>query len=142
MIQKIKRILEEHQGTAFPLVIAVVLALLLLFCCVSEYFRLQIITAGVREALQECTTKIVEAVHSVLEKTPPELAADIVDRGIVLTGGGALLEGLDRLIAEETGMPVTVAKDPLNCVVNGTGIVLENIDRLKTVLISPRKPKF
>ena len=76
------------------------------------------------------------------DTTPPELAADIMESGITLTGGGALLSGLDRLIAEETGMPVNVAEEPLNCVVKGTGMVLENIDKLKGVLISPRKSKF
>ena len=94
------------------------------------------------KAISDPIHEIVDTIRQTLESTPPELAADVMDTGITLTGGGALLEGLDRLIAEETGMPVTVAKDPLNCVVNGTGIVLENIDRLKTVLISPRKPKF
>ena len=94
------------------------------------------------KAISDPIHEIVDTIRQTLESTPPELAADVMDTGITLTGGGALLEGLDRLIAEETGMPVTVAKDPLNCVVNGTGIVLEIIDRLKTVLISPRKPKF
>ena len=94
------------------------------------------------KAISDPIHEIVDTIRQTLESTPPELAADVMDTGITLTGGGALLEGLDRLIAEETGMPVTVAKDPPNCVVNGTGIVLENIDRLKTVLISPRKPKF
>lgn len=65
-----------------------------------------------------------------------------METGITLTGGGALLSGLDRLITEETGMPVNVADDPLDCVAKGTGMVLENIEKLKGVLISPRKPKF
>ena len=77
-----------------------------------------------------------------MESTPPELAADVMETGITLTGGGALLSGLDRLITEETGMPVNVADDPLDCVATGTGMVLENIEKLKGVLISPRKPKF
>ena len=77
-----------------------------------------------------------------MESTPPELAADVMETGITLTGGGALLSGLDRLITEETGMPVNVADDPLDCVAKGTGMVLENIEKLKGVLISPRKPKF
>ena len=77
------------------------------------------------EALSESANQIVEAVHMVLEKTPPELAADISDRGIVLTGGGALLRGFAELIAEETGMPVSVAANPLDCVVLGTAKRLE-----------------
>ena len=79
------------------------------------------ITSGeVWEALSEPLGQIVAAIKSTLEKTPPELAADIIDRGITLTGGGALLNGLDQLISNETGMPVTVAENPLDCVVIGT----------------------
>jgi len=76
----------------------------------------------VREALAESVQSIVEAVKTVLEQTPPELAADIIDRGIILTGGGALLRGLDTLLAEVTGIPVIVADDPLSCVAIGTGL--------------------
>ena len=84
------------------------------------------ISAGeVREALSDPLALIVDAVKSTLEKTPPELSADIIDHGIMLTGGGALLRGLDRLVEQETGMPVHVAEDPLDCVVNGTGKQLE-----------------
>jgi rod shape-determining protein MreB len=81
----------------------------------------------IRDAIQEPVNAIVEAVKVTLETTPPELAADIMERGIVLAGGGALLEGLDRLISRETGMPVHIAQDPLSCVVIGTGRVLEEI---------------
>ena len=81
----------------------------------------------IREAIQEPLNAIVEAVKVTLETCPPELAADIMERGIILAGGGALLEGLDRLIARETSMPVHVAEDPLSCVVIGTGRVLEEI---------------
>ena len=79
----------------------------------------------VRKAISEQVDSIVQAVRIALEQTPPELAADIVDRGIVLTGGGALLRGLDLLVAQETGMPVHVAESPLDCVVDGTGKRLE-----------------
>jgi rod shape-determining protein MreB len=75
----------------------------------------------VREAMAEPLGSIIDAVKAVLEKTPPELAADIIDRGIVLTGGGALLRGLDSLLSEVTGIPVIVADDPMSCVVIGTG---------------------
>ncbi len=81
----------------------------------------------IREAIQEPLNAIVEAVKVTLETCPPELAADIMERGIILAGGGAMLEGLDRLIARETSMPVHVADDPLSCVVIGTGRVLEEI---------------
>ena len=74
-----------------------------------------------------------------MEKTPPELASDIMDRGIVMTGGGSLLRGLDSLLNKETGMPVHIAEDPLICVALGTGKALESIDLLKRVLMSPKK---
>jgi rod shape-determining protein MreB len=81
------------------------------------------------EALQESLAAIVQAVKSALEQAPPELASDIAEKGIVLTGGGSLLRGLDRLIAEETGLPVFVAEDPLTCVARGGGRALELIDK-------------
>ncbi|MYA97991.1 MAG: rod shape-determining protein [Nitrospinae bacterium] len=84
----------------------------------------------IRESLSEPVSAIVETVRSALERTPPELAADIVDRGIVLAGGGGLLRGIDLLIKEETGLPVTVAEDPLSAVVMGTGKVLDELDLL------------
>ncbi|MGM9987191.1 MAG: rod shape-determining protein [Bacillaceae bacterium] len=84
----------------------------------------------VQQALQESIDVIVQAAKSVLEQTPPELSADIIDRGVILTGGGALLHGLDTLLAEELLVPVFVAEDPMQCVANGTGVMLENIDRL------------
>src|SRR5947209_3373646 len=87
----------------------------------------------IREAMAEPIAGIVEAVKMTLERTPPELAADIVDRGIVMAGGGSLLRGLDRLLAEETGMPVTITDDPLSAVVLGTGKALEEIETLKQV---------
>jgi len=100
-----------------------------------------ITSSEVMEAIKEPINAIVEAIKFTLEKTPPELAADIMDRGIMLTGGGALLSGLDRLIREETGMPVNVAENPLDCVAVGSGKVLEDIETLRKVLISPRKPR-
>ena len=88
----------------------------------------------VREALRESLEKIIEAVKETLERTPPELAADIIDRGITLTGGGAMLRGLDKLICAETGIDVYIAENPLDCVANGTGYVLDHMDTLKDVL--------
>ena len=87
----------------------------------------------IREALSDCVVAIVEAVRVALEKTPPELSADIVERGIVLTGGGALLKGLDKRLSVETGLPVTVAEDPLASVVLGTGMMLSDFELLKRV---------
>jgi rod shape-determining protein MreB and related proteins len=90
-------------------------------------------SAEVRESMAEPLAVIVDAVKRTLERTPPELAADIIDRGIMLAGGGALLKGLDTLISHETGIVVHVAADPLSCVVLGTGRVLENFKQLERV---------
>jgi rod shape-determining protein MreB len=86
----------------------------------------------IREALSEPIRSIVEAVRSTLEKTPPELSADLIDRGIVMAGGGSLLRGVDRLIAEETGLPVHVAENPMTAVALGVGRGLDNIRYLRT----------
>lgn len=96
--------------------------------------NITITSEEIREALSEPLSHVVEAVKTTLEKTPPELAADIIDQGIMLAGGGALLKGLDLLINAETGMPVKIAERPLDCVADGTGKVLENIDKLVDVL--------
>jgi len=90
----------------------------------------------IREAITEPVNAIVEAVRIALEKTPPELAADIVDKGIVLTGGGALLKNLDVLIREETGLPVTIGEDPLSAVVLGTGRALDELDSLRGITVN------
>jgi rod shape-determining protein MreB len=89
----------------------------------------------IREALSEPVAAIVDAARQALERTPPELAADIMDKGIVLSGGGSLLRGLDQRLRQETGLPVVLAEDPLSSVVLGTGRVLENIDLLRKVAI-------
>lgn len=91
-------------------------------------------SAEIREALAEPLSHVIEAIKVTLEKTPPELAADIIDQGITLAGGGALIRGLDKLINRETGMPVYVAETPLDCVADGTGKVLEDIEKLHEVL--------
>lgn len=101
--------------------------------------NLSLSSAEITEALKEPINSIIDSIKFTLEKTPPELASDIMDRGIMLTGGGALLSGLDKLIREETGMPVSVAENPLDCVAIGAGKVLDEIETLKRVLISPRK---
>lgn len=85
----------------------------------------------IEEALRESVAMIVQAARTVLEQTPPELSADIIDRGIILTGGGALLHGIDQLLAEQLKVPVFIAEDPMDCVAKGTGIMLENIDKLE-----------
>jgi rod shape-determining protein MreB and related proteins len=91
--------------------------------------------AEIREALGECVATIVNAIRVALERTPPELSADISDRGIVLTGGGALLKNLDKRIREETGLPVSIAEDPLASVVLGTGRMLSDFRLLRKISI-------
>ncbi len=95
----------------------------------------------IEEAMRDSINEIVEIVKATLEKTPPELASDIIEKGIVLAGGGALIKNLDKLISSKTDMPVYVAEDPLDCVVKGTGKTLEDLERLKTVLINARKKR-
>ncbi len=92
---------------------------------------LTITSEEIREALQEPVNTIVEAVRITLERCPPELSADLVDRGLIIAGGGALLRGLDKLIAEQTGLPVHVADDPLSAVAEGTGVVLHELNFLR-----------
>jgi rod shape-determining protein MreB and related proteins len=89
----------------------------------------------IRNAISEQIDAIVETVKIALEQTPPELAADIVDRGIVLTGGGALLKNLDKLLREESGLPITVTEDPLSTVALGSGKALDSLEILKQVVI-------
>ena len=102
---------------------------------------LNIKASEVREALNEPIYKIIDAVKATLEKTPPELAADVMDHGIMMTGGGALLTNLDKLLSRETGMPVLVSEDALSCVGEGTGRSLENIELLKRVVMTTKKLK-
>jgi rod shape-determining protein MreB len=103
--------------------------------------NLKVTSEEITEALREAINSIVDSIKYTLEKTPPELAADIMDRGIMLTGGGALLSGIDKLINEETGIPVSIAEDPLDCVVLGAGKVLDEIETLKKVLLAPKKSR-
>jgi rod shape-determining protein MreB len=98
--------------------------------------NLTISSSDMLEAMEETITSIADAVHSVLEKTPPELAADISEKGIVMTGGGCLIHGMDKLIEKRTGLTVTIAEDAVSCVAKGTGQALEHMDMLKDSLIS------
>lgn len=103
--------------------------------------NVKVTSTQIEEAIKESISRIVEIVKLTLEKTPPELASDIMEKGIVLAGGGALIQNLDKLLNAQTGMPVYIAEDPLDCVVRGTGKTLEDLERLKTVLINSRKRK-
>ena len=98
-----------------------------------------ITSAQVEEAIRDSVNEIIDIVKITLEKTPPELASDIVEKGIVLAGGGALIKNIDKLLSQRTGMPVYIAENPLECVVKGTGKTLEDLENLKTVLINARK---
>ena len=102
--------------------------------------RTEIITSNqVERAMKESIDKIVEVVKITLEKTPPELASDIMEKGIMLSGGGALIKNLDKLISAETGMPVYITEEPLDCVVKGTEKTLQDLGKLKTILLNSRK---
>lgn len=96
-------------------------------------------SSQVREAMKESIEKIIDVVKLTLEKTPPELASDIMEKGIVLAGGGALIKNLDKLLSQATGMPVIIAENPLECVAKGAGKTLEEIEKLKSVLINSKK---
>ena len=103
---------------------------------------IHITSQQVRQALQDPLSEVVEAVHYTLERTPPDLSADIIDKGIVLTGGGALLRGIDRLIHEATSMPVRIAENPLDCVAVGAGLVLDNLDAMADALSEEDVPRY
>jgi rod shape-determining protein MreB len=96
----------------------------------------------VREALADSVMTVLDAIRATLEETPPELSADIIDHGITLTGGGALLRGLDKLISKETGMPVQIAENPLDCVAQGSGKLLENAIAMKELLSADDEPRY
>ena len=100
---------------------------------------LTLTSSEIRDALSDPVSTVVDAVRMTLEKTPPELASDIMDRGIVMAGGGSLLRGLDKYLAQETDMSVYVVDDPISCVAYETGKILEEIDTLKKILIMPKR---
>ncbi len=100
---------------------------------------IEISSVEIRKALDECINTIIDAVKVALERTPPELASDILDRGIILTGGGGMLKNLDQRMIEDTSLPVHVAEDPLTCVVRGCGKILENFEKYEKVLLKQRR---
>lgn len=103
--------------------------------------NVMITSSQVQEAMQDSVGEIVDIVKTTLEKTPPELASDIIEKGIVLAGGGALIQNLDKLLSVRTSMPVYIAEDPLDCVVKGTGKTLEDLEKLKSILVNSRRRK-
>ena len=103
--------------------------------CIGIPKTIEVSSDEIRQALKDPINAIVEAVKRCLEQTPPELAADILERGIILAGGGSLLLGIDQIIREKTNVPVNVSEDPLLSVVKGTGMVLENLKKYEAVLL-------
>jgi len=99
----------------------------------------EIASSEIREAIKEPIMQIIDAVRKSLERTPPELAADIIDKGIYMTGGGSLLRGLDALVREETNLPVKVVDNPLECVALGAGKILENLEHYEKVILKPKR---
>jgi rod shape-determining protein MreB and related proteins len=125
--------IKQEIGTAYPLDEPITMEIKGRDLIEGIPKTLTVTDAEIREALAEPISLIVDAVRVALERTPPELSADIVDRGIVLTGGGSLLKNLDKLLREETGLPVSVAEDPLSSVVLGTGKMLSDFDLLRKI---------
>ena len=103
--------------------------------------NIEVYSSQILEAMAESINEIVESVKQTLEKTPPELASDIMEKGIVLAGGGALIQNLDKLLSYKTGMPVYIAENPLDCVVKGTEKTIEDLEKLKSVLINSRRKR-
>jgi len=101
--------------------------------------KIVVTSEQIREALAEPIMMIIDCIKSTLEKTPPELSADIMERGIMITGGGAMLKGLDRLIMDETNIRANIAENPLDCVTLGTAHVLDEINSLRKVLLTTKK---
>ena len=126
--------IKSHMGSAWPLDEELTADLRGRDLITGLPRTLALTTEQVREALSEPVSAIVDAVKTTLDRTPPELAADIMEQGVMLTGGGALLAGLDRRLSHETGMPFNIARDPLFSVVIGSGRALENIDAMRGLM--------
>ena len=126
--------IKKQIGSAYPLEEEIVTEIKGRDLVAAIPRTIEISSAEIREALADPINAIIEAVLISLERTPPEVAADILDRGITLTGGGALLRGLDERIRRETNLPVHVAEDPLTCVVRGTGKILQDVSGYRKVL--------
>ena len=101
----------------------------------------EVTTDNALEAMEESIIKIVDSIKQTLEKTPPELASDIMERGIVLAGGGALIQNIDKLLSQKTGMPVYIAEEPLDCVARGTQKTIDDLEKLKTVLLNSKRKR-
>ena len=133
-------------GSAFPLESPIKLAIRGRDLITGLPKEIEVSDNDMRQATQKSIKAILNTVKSVIEETPPELLGDIMRRGIIMAGGGSLLRGLDRLIAQETEMPVKIVDDQLTTVVRGTGIVLEEIDELKSMMIDTysddKKPRW
>ncbi len=102
---------------------------------------IEVTSSEIQKAMENSIKDIIDVIKTTLEKTPPELSSDIMEKGIILSGGGALIENIDKLVSEKTGMPVFIAENPLECVVRGTEKTLEDLEKLKAILVNARKRK-
>ena len=133
--------IKKEIGCAMPLVTELVMEVRGRDLSTGLPQTVKITSSQAEEAMRESIEKIVDTIKQTLESTPPELSSDIMEKGIVLAGGGALIKNLDKLISVRTEMPVYVAETPLDCVVKGTGKTLEDLEKLKTILINSRRTK-
>lgn len=137
--EKTAEVIKHEVGSAFPVEEDLIIEVKGRDLLEGIPRMIEVSSADIREALESSVQLIIEAIMNLLERTPPELSADIFDRGIILTGGGALLKGLDERIARETRLPVHVADDPLTAVVRGSGKVLENLAEYSSVLLKSKR---
>jgi len=133
--------IKKEMGCALPLMTEMSMEIKGLDLSTGLPRTIQVTSTQVEEALKESIRKIIDIIKITLEKTPPELASDIMEKGIILAGGGALIKNLDKMLSIETGMPVYVIEEPLDCVVKGCGKILEDIEKLRNVLINSRRRK-
>lgn len=133
--------IKKEMGCALPLMTEINMNVKGLDLTTGLPRTIEITSVQIEEAMKESIRKIIDIIKITLEKTPPELASDIMEKGIILAGGGALIKNLDKMLSIETGMPVYVAEDALDCVVKGCGKILEDIEKLRSVLIDSRRRK-
>lgn len=133
--------IKKEIGSALPLVTEVTMEVRGRDLATGLPETIRISSTEIQAAMQESIEKIVEVVKQTLERTPPELASDIMEKGIMLAGGGALIKNLDKLLSIRTEMPVYVTEEPLDCVVKGTGRTLEDLEKLKAVLMNSRRKR-
>jgi len=137
--EKFKEMVKKEIGCALPLMTELSMEVTGRDLATGLPKTIIVTSSQIGAAMAESIAKIAEVVKQTLERTPPELASDIMERGIVLAGGGALIKNLDKLLSDKTGMPVYITDDPLDCVVKGAGKTLEDLEKLKSILLNARK---